>query len=89
MFSFYILHNGNWKREWGGVKFLLGKPINSAYHGKGEYLIVRIVVVIVTELSGGRKISKIEAIIIPIFQMRKFRSSMVRRFAQNLMTSKS
>lgn len=55
--SFYILHNGSWKGEWGGVTCLLSKPVNSAYHGKGQYLIVRVVEVIVTELSSGHKIS--------------------------------
>lgn len=65
-FSFYIFYNGNREGE-GGVKCLSDKPINSVYHGKWQYLVILVVVVIVIELASGHKILKVEAMIIPIF----------------------
>lgn len=39
------------------------KPINSVYHGKWQYLVILVVVVIVIELSSGHKILRVEAMI--------------------------
>lgn len=63
---------------------LLDKPVNSIYHGKWQYIIV--IVVVVIELSRGHKILKVEAIVIPIFQMRSWRSSMVSRLTHRLVS---
>lgn len=52
-----------------------------------KYLVALLAVVILTELSSGHKILKVEAIIIPIFQMRGLWSSMVRTPVHGLMTS--